>query len=293
MAEALFNDAFLKKIELLYLVSRKIAAGTSQATRRARRLGAGIDVADYREYSPGDDLRHVDWNYYASSRELLVRLFEEEEDLHIYFLVDASPSMRIGNGDKDRYARRVAAALAYIGLSNLDRVSIVPFGESTIDILPPSRGRSQIWKVFEFLSRDFTSKSTDLLAAAKSFVGRTGRRGLVTIVSDFYDPRGFVEGIDYLRFHRCEPLIVQIWDEAELNPALHGDIELADCETGQLVRVTATAALLERYRLAHAELRAEVESYCRRKDVLYFAAPTSTPFDDLVLRVFRAGGFLR
>ncbi|MCB9521517.1 MAG: DUF58 domain-containing protein [Myxococcales bacterium] len=293
MTEPLFDDEFRKKIELLYLVSKKVFAGNSQATRRSKRLGAGIEVRDFRGYSAGDDLRHIDWNYYASTRELLVRLFEEEEDLHIYFLVDASPSMEVGDGAKLRYAKRVAAALAYIGLSNLDRVSVVPFADRVLGTLPASRGPSQIWKVFEFLERETTGPRTDFATALRDFVSRTRRRGLAVVLSDFYDPTGFEEGVNLLRYHRFEPLVFHVHDEQDARPNLRGDIELIDCESGDVVRVTATPALLARYAAAYDAQLERVEAFCRQKNLLYFRAPVHTAFDELVLRVFRAGGFLR
>ncbi len=293
MADGLFNEAFLKKIELLYLVSKKVFAGNAQATRRSRKLGAGIEVADFRPYAAGDDLRHVDWNYYSSTRELLVRLFEEEEDLHITFLLDTSRSMQVRDGAKLRYAKELVAALSYIGLANLDRVSVVPFSSDIATRLPSSRGRGQIWKVFRFLEQEFDGSATDLRNALHRFVAQTRRRGLVVLVSDFYDPAGFVDGINLLRYHRFEPLVVQVFDEDELNPRLKGDVELTDCETGARVRVTVTPKLLERYREAHLRMMDELADYCRTKDLLYFRAPVQLPFDELVLRVFRAGGFLR
>lgn len=293
MTDALFDEGFLKKIELLYLVSKKVFAGNHQATRRAKKLGAGIEVRDFRGYTAGDDLRHIDWNYYASTRELLVRLFEEEEDLHIYFLVDMSPSMSIGDGQKLRYAKRVAAALAYIGLSNLDRVSIVPFGDDLLGTLPASRGKSQIWKVFQFLEREHRCERTDISTSFKSFVTRTRRRGLAVVISDFYDQEGFVDGINFLRYHKFEPLVFQLFDEDDLRPNLSGDIEVIDCETGEGVRVTVTPRLLKRYAEAQRELMDGLDTFCRQKNLLYFRAPIQLPFDELVLKVFRAGGFLR
>lgn len=290
---ALFDDAFLEKIELLHLVAKKVFAGNQQATRRARKLGAGIEVRDFRSYVAGDDLRHVDWNYYAATRELLVRLFEEEEDLHITFLLDVSRSMQIGDGAKLLYAKRVAAALAYIGLANLDRVSVVPFGGEVLGTLPPSRGRGQIWKVFRYLEQEWSDGTTDLEAALRQFTTRTRRRGLAVVLSDFYDPAGFSAGLDALRHHRFEPLVFQIWDEAEANPDLHGDLELLDAETGQTVRVTVTPRLLVQYRDAQQRHLEEVRAYCASRNLLYFRAPVQLPFDELVLRVFRAGGFLR
>lgn len=289
----LFDESFLEKIELLHLVAKKVFAGRQQATRRARKLGSGIDVRDFRSYVAGDDLRHVDWNYYAATRELLVRLFEEEEDLHITLLIDVSRSMQVGDARKLLYAKRVAAALAYIGLANLDRVSVVPFGGEVLGTLPPSRGRGQIWKVFRFLEQDWSDGATDLEAALRQFATRTRRRGLAVVLSDFYDHAGFVAGLDALRHHRFEPLVFQIWDEDEATPDLHGDLELLDAETGSAVRVTVTPRLLEQYRQAQQRHLDAVRTYCASKNALYFRAPVQLPFDELVLRVFRAGGFLR
>lgn len=293
MADALFDDGFLKKIELLHLVSKKIFAGNLQATRRSKKLGAGIEVRDFRGYTVGDDLRHIDWNYYASTRELLVRLFEEEEDLHIYFLVDISPSMSVGGGRKLRYAKRVVAALSYIGLSNLDRVSIIPFGHDVVGTLPASRGKSQIWKVFQFLEQDWETRGTDISKSFNSFVTRTRRRGLAVLVSDFYDQEGFVDGINLLRYHKYEPLVFQLFDEDARKPELTGDIEVVDCESGDIVRVTVTPRLLERYAEAHDAFMESLERFCKQKNLLHFRAPIQIPFDELVLNVFRAGGFLR
>lgn len=292
MAE-LFDDDFLVRIERLFLVSKKMAAGSTQAFRRSRKLGSGLEVADFRPYVDGDNLRDVDWNYYASTRELIVRLFEEEEDLHIYLLMDVSASMRIGDGARFDYARRLTAALAYIGLSNLDRVSVVPFADDTEGYLPPSRGRSQIWKVFRFLDQTFAGSRTNTENAFRRFVAQTRRPGLVVVISDFYDPSGFVEGLNYLRFHRFEPMVLHLFDDADLDPALSGDLDMVDCETGERVSVTVTPTLLAAYRQAHDELMAELADFCRTKNVLYLRTPIQQPFDELVLRIFRLGGFLR
>ena len=118
---ALFGSDFLKKIEYLSLVSRRIFRGSPTAQRRTKQLGGGIEFADHRDYSPGDDFRYLDWNLYARHDELLLKRFQEEEDFHVYFLLDCSRSMGFGSPPKFDFARQVTAALAYMALANLDR----------------------------------------------------------------------------------------------------------------------------------------------------------------------------
>src|ERR1700755_2431002 len=124
---ALFGSDFLKKLEYLSLVSKRIFRGSLLAQKRTMQMGGGIEFADHREYAPGDDFRYLDWNVYARHDELLLKRFQEEEDLHVYILLDCSRSMGFGPPAKFDFARQVAAALAYIALADLDRVAIVAF----------------------------------------------------------------------------------------------------------------------------------------------------------------------
>src|SRR4026208_1919823 len=123
-----FDDQFLKKLEYLHVVSKRAFAGHNRADRLTPTRGRGIEFADHRPYSAGDDFRHIDWKAYKRLNRLLLRLFDEEQDLPIYLLVDTSRSM--AEEIKFDQARRIAAALCYIGLAHLDRVSIVPFGDA-------------------------------------------------------------------------------------------------------------------------------------------------------------------
>ena len=151
--QSAFDSEFLKKLEYLYIVSKKIFAGRIKAERRSTRRGVSVEFADYRNYTAGDDFRYIDWNAFARLDELLLKLYEEREDLHIYFLVDASQSMTYGEPQKLLYAKRVAAALAYISLSNLDRVSITAFTDQDLNRLPTERGKGKIFTLLDFLDR--------------------------------------------------------------------------------------------------------------------------------------------
>jgi uncharacterized protein (DUF58 family) len=290
---ALFDDRFLRTLEHLHLVSRKVFAGNLRAERRTRKVGSGIEFADHRTYARGDDFRYIDWNLYGRLDRLLLRLFEEEEDLHIYLLVDCSDSMAIGTPPKLHYALKVAAALSYVGLANLDRVAILPFSDHIHGRLPPARGKNRIFRVFEFLREVPIGGTTDVATAAKVFVSQHKRRGLAVIISDFYDPAGFEEGINTLRYNKFEPFVLQVYDEKEAHPNLHGDLALVDCETGEQRDVTVSKALLEAYTREHERYCKELEAFCTARAVPFFRTHTGIPFDDLVLRIFRVGGFLR
>ena len=290
----LFDDRFLKTLEHLHMVSRKVFAGNIRAERRTRKVGSGIEFADHRTYARGDDFRYIDWNLYGRLERLLLRLFEEEEDLHIYILVDVSDSMAIGQpAPKLHYAMQVAAALTYVGLANLDRVAIIPFGDRLIDRLPPSRGKNRIFRVFQFLRDCPIGGKTELAACMKDFVAQNKRRGLAVVISDFYDPAGFEQGINTLRYNKFEPFVLQVYDQREAEPHLHGDLSLVDCETGDTREVTISRSLLQQYTAAHEAYCQELEAYCTKYALPFFRTHTAIPFDQLVLKIFRSGGFLR
>jgi uncharacterized protein (DUF58 family) len=288
--EDLFGEDFLKKLEYLAIVSRKVFAGRVRAERRTKKSGSGIEFADHREYSPGDDIRYLDWQVYGRFGRLLLKLFEEEEDLPIYLILDASSSMGLGAPRKIDYAKKLVAALCYVGLANLDRVSIVAVRDRVAATMPPARGKGRIFKVFEFLRTIKPDGVTDLGDAMRMFAAQNKRRGLSVLVSDLYDPTGFEQGINFLRFNRFEPFVLQVFDPVEVRPPLQGDLLLYDCETGEAREVTVTAKVLERYAAAHAGYRKAIEEFCVSRQVPYQAAETSVPFDDLVLRVLRRGG---
>src|SRR3954469_5617712 len=138
---ALFGGDFLKKLEYLSLVSRRVFRGSLLAQRRTMQLGGGIEFADHREYTRGDDFRYLDWNLFARHDELLLKRFQEEEDLHVYFLLDCSRSMAFGDPPKFDFARQGPAALAYIALADLDRISVTAFADDVVADFPLTRGK--------------------------------------------------------------------------------------------------------------------------------------------------------
>ena len=256
-----FDSEFLKKLEYLYIVSKKIFAGRIKAERRSTRRGVSVEFADYRNYTPGDDFRYIDWNAFARLDELLLKLYEEREDLHIYFLVDVSQSMTYGELPKLIYAKRVAAALAYIGLSNLDRIGITAFNTTDMNRLPTERGKAKIFTVLNFLDQINGTGETDLEHAFQNFVHQTKRRGLVVLISDLFDPKGFTAGLNMLKFQKHDIFVVHIIDEKEAEPTLLGDYHLVDVETNQLRPVTINENHIKRYQALFQKYCDDLDRY--------------------------------
>jgi uncharacterized protein (DUF58 family) len=292
-----FDERFLRKLEYLTVVTKRALhfLGQLRAERRSRRVGAGIEFADHRDYAAGDDLRTIDWNLYGRMQRLLVRLFEEDEDLSIDVLFDASASMGLGTPPKLDLGMQVGAALAYIGLANLDRVAITPIGAGLGDGLPPARGKAHIVPMLRFLDGVQAGGRTSLAASVRAFLARhrRQRRGLVILISDFYDEAGYREALDLLRYDRFEIIVIQISAPEELRPTLRGDVTIRDIETGQERELTLSPYALQAYTRRHAAMVRGLEGYCRERGIPCFAVASDLPFDTVVLRVFRAGGLLR
>ena len=292
---ALFDSDFLKKLEYLSLVSKRVFRGSLMAQRRTQQLGTGVEFADHREYNAGDDFRYIDWNLFARQDELLLKRFQEEEDLHVYFLVDCSRSMAFGDPPKFDFARQVAAALAYIALADLDRVAVTAFADDVRADLPLTRGKGRILALLKFLEGLTASgEDTNLERVATGFIHRDQRRGLVVVVSDLYDPNGFERGLDLLRHHRYEPHVIQVHDAQEANPRdMLGDLELFDIETESARKVTVTERNLRQYRRLFGEFQEAVKGYCRKYGLGCTRTTTDVPLDELILKMMRVAGSVR
>ncbi len=294
--QALFDEAFLQRLELLQVVARRLFRGRQRSERKTRKVGSGLEFADHREYSPGDDIRYMDWTVWIRLRQTLIRLFEEDEDLPIRIVLDVSDSMRTGDGAKLRYAMQVGAALAYVGLANLDRVGITVASGKHHTTLPAVRGKGRIFRVFEFLRTADRGGPTDIRAMCSRVAAQSRQPGLTVVLSDFYDLEGAFEGLNMLRFRKHEPVAVQIIDPAEADPTgsgWRGDVQLVDVEGGAARDVTLSARALADYAAAHRRFCEQLEASCRSRGIYTAQASLDVPFDDLVLRLFRQGGILQ
>ncbi len=295
----LFDPAFLKKLETLTLVARQLFRGGDRGDRRSTAHGASVEFADFRPYVQGDDFRRIDWNAYAKFESLMLRLFIEEQELAVHILLDCSASMDYGDPLKFDYARRLAAALAYIALANTDKVTFTAVAvdtETDTFLGPPSgtmRGKPGILRLMDQLENLRPAGRTDLNASLSRFTIRTRRAGLVVLISDFLSEPGYEEGIKRLRYAKHDVVMAQVLAPQELKPELLGDVRLVDAETDVGVDVSANRATLQAYAKRLSVFLDDVQSFAHRHSSSYLLANTATPFEELVLRQFRALGLAR
>ena len=292
VATSLLEPEFLRKLEQLTIVSKKVFKGQLKGERRSSRRGASVEFADFRNYTLGDDLRYIDWNTFARLEKLFLKLFVEEEDLHVYMLVDGSQSMTFGSPSKFDYARRVAAALGYIGLSNFDRVGATIFAEKMRDHMAPVRGRQQVFRYFEFLENARAGGQTSLAASLKEYALRTRRPGVALLISDFFDPE-WETGLKALLHRRFQITVLHVLDRAEVRPEYLGDLKLVDSETGEEREITISAGLMKEYQRAVDQFCGGIQETCRRYGADYLQAVTDQPFEDLILKWLRSAGLVR
>jgi len=292
MPEALFDKDFLKKLEYLNLIARRQIFGRRQALRASVKKGASIEFKDFREYSPGDDPRTVDWSVFARLGELVIKLFRQEEELDLWLLIDASASMNFGEPNKFDQARRIVAALAYIGLANMDSASVVPFGEELRPGRERLRGRGQIFRLLEYLAALKPSGNTDLSKAIPIFVSRVRRPSLVVILSDFYGLDKARAAIDRLRFFKHQIHVIQIASPWELDPPIRGELRLIDVESRTHEDLTITDTMLRKYKKAFAQLSADLRRYSMRYSIGYDRVNTAVPFDQFIRDMLHHGGLV-
>jgi uncharacterized protein (DUF58 family) len=289
----LLSPELLAKLEKMELVSRKIFRGRMKGERRSRRKGQSVEFADFRNYVPGDDLRFIDWNTYARLDRLFLKMFMEEEDLHFYALVDASPSMDFGEPTKFFYAKQLAAALGFIGLVRGDRVKIQTLGEPAARQAPALRGRHHLWKMLDYLEGLEPAETVPLAEGIKSFCLRNSGKGIVVLISDLMDKAGYEAALRYLMAQDMDVYVVHVLSAEELHPELQGDLRLIDCEDGDAAEITVSVPLINRYRRTLGAFIESAREFCTRRGILYMLAKNEVPVDQLVTGYLRERGLVR
>lgn len=293
----LLDSRLMSKLDAIDVVSRKIFSGKVQGERRSKRRGQSIDFADFRPYVHGDDLRFVDWNIFGRLDRLFLKMFLEEEDLSLIIALDTSASMRAGDPDAFDYARKVAMALAYVGLVNQHRVSLVGFSQGQIERASNLRGRRKAADVASWLLKREPAGASGFEDAMR-LVGTTRvGRGVMIVLSDFLFHEGFEKGLGMVAGRGFDVYALQVLAPQVVDPSreggVSGDLLLVDSETAAETEITVTPELLRIYKERLDRLCGSLRAYCTRRDMVHLVVETSTPVETLMLEYLRRRGMLR
>ncbi len=296
--QPLFDEKTRRKLEQLMITASHVRAGAIKGERRSTKRGTSIEFADYRNYTPGDDLRRLDWNIYARLDRPLTKLYEDEEDLAVHLILDTSASMDWGGeGDpelyKFDYARRLIAGLGYISLMTNDRLIVAALGEGGIKQFGPARGRGYSVRLFNFINDLKPRGVADLNSGLKDYALRAGRPGLVVIVSDMFSPTGYADGLNVLLGKGNEVGIVHVLSPDEIEPPLAGDLRLVDIETGMSQEVTIDGGMRQLYIERVQAWRDGIRADCVKRGVHYLPIETNYAWEKVILSDLRKLGVVR
>ncbi len=230
--QPLVDQKFLERLERLAIHWQKSFPGLVGGHNPSRFSGPGQEFLDHRHFHYGDDLRAVNWRAYLRFEKLFLKIFRIEPHTPVRLLLDASGSMTAGERPKFDFARKLAAALCYIGLVRLDTILLLPFRDGLEEGLRCAGGRHRFAPVVEFLTRLKAAGRTDYLQVVRQFLSRCVDRGLLIILSDFLTDEDCRKPLQYLADFGHELMLVQVWAEEDRRPPWEGRLQLIDAETG-------------------------------------------------------------
>ena len=287
---SLLEPQLLRRLETLALRVRRAVNGQMGGERRSVKRGRSVEFADFRNYSPGDDYRLIDWNAYARLDRLMLRLFVAEEELPLSIFVDLSGSMNWGKPNKAAVARRLAGAIAYVALAALDRVRLTVFADAPTSGGAPYRGRHAIAELFARLQSFPAGGPTDYAKLVWP-IGRQ-RPGMTVLITDGLGEPPMDPAIAALQRARQEGVILQLLAPQEITPDWSGEARLKDAESGLEREFTSTPLTLAAYRTQLAQRTEEIERAAHRRGLRFVRLSTDQPVEDLVQKTLRRIGLL-
>jgi len=286
----LLDPGFLAQLERLTLRARRRFNTIQQGEKRSRRPGSGLEFAGHRGYVPGDDLRHLDWTLLGRLDRPFMKIFEQESALTVHLLVDASRSMAYGEPGKFLAASRLAAALAYIALGSLDRVSVTVFDGRGMKVQGPGRGRGSLFRLLEFLAAQTPDGPGGVEEALRRHAAAAAA-GLTFVFSDFLDP-DLPRAVLPHRFRRHSLALVQILAPEELDPTLDGDLKLIDAESGEELEVSVGPRERTAYRARIDAHREELRRFAARYGADWVSIASDCPLEDALWDHLLRGSFV-
>ncbi|HIG31673.1 MAG TPA: DUF58 domain-containing protein [Verrucomicrobiales bacterium] len=290
--DRLLNPELLRWLEQFQLMARRRSKSQSRGERLSRSKGHSVEFADYRNYTPGEDLRYLDWNLYGRLDRLFLRTYEEERELPVTVFLDASESMKFGDPSKFTMARKIAASMGYIALCGFDRVRVNVLQEANlsralVEKLRRVRGKKSALSFFHNLRQLKAGGPCNLNESLVRSSLEIRKPGFAVVLSDFLDPEGYEKGLKTLVGRGFQVNAIQILAPEEINPFTYGDLRLVDSESGHVQEVTFGKYRLKAYQNTVHRFRKRLDEYCRSLGIQFFSTQSDLPVEDFLLNQLR------
>jgi len=275
------DPVVLASISSMDLVARTVVDGFMAGLHRSPKFGFSQEFAEYRAYTPGDDLRHIDWNVFARTERMFLKRFHGDTNSQLLILLDASGSMSFKSGavSKLDYARFLAASLSYMGSAQRDATGVIVFDDRVRNYIPPSSRQGQLVRVLHAIEAAQPGTTTDFSKPFLHFQQFLHRRGIVAVISDFYDdPDRVIGNIEPLRYHGNDVALFHVVDPVELEPKFTDPVVLEDMETKTTLEVSPEYANNE-YRARFQRHIDALRTAAQRSGLDYTMMDTSRPLD--------------
>jgi uncharacterized protein (DUF58 family) len=289
--DSLIDSAFLQKLERLAIQWQKSFPGLVGGHNISHFSGPGQEFLDHRQFHHGDDLRAVNWRAYLRLEKLFLKMFQVEPRIPVRILLDCSNSMTTGAVSKFDYARKLAAALCYVGLVRLDTICLQPFAHDLGDSFLCGGGRHRFIPAVNFLQNLKPSGQTNYFQVAREFISNYPQRGLLIVISDFLDDQDCERPLQYLADFGHELILLHVWDEEDRTPPWEGQLDLTDAETGAVLEIGFDDATRRAYTQAFDDYAKNVQRIGLRNSGRYVGLSTATTIEEAVFGpIARSGG---
>ena len=285
MKVSYLNDQFFSRLETLALNLRSDLAGYFGGKHLVSTYGQTVEFADYREYQLGDDIRRIDWNLYSRFEKYFLKLFTDERQMQVQIFLDCSASMGKDNEAKSSYAIATAAALGFLAVQDMDRLSFHFMRENKSDNPFGSLvGKNAFFRAMGAIEKMEFDGEIDIEACVKNCPTTGSNNGLTVIISDFLTESDWKKAVEYLRYKRRQVLLVQILTPDEIDPSYDGRVNLIDVESVDLadvknMKMKITRSMLKAYEEAMRDFKQDIKNFCSKRDADFISLRTDEPIE--------------
>ena len=290
MKSRYLNDAFFSRLETLTLELRANLGGFFGGKHLVRTYGQTVEFADYREYMLGDDIRRIDWNLYSRFEKFFLKLFTDERQMHTQIFLDCSASMGKDVPEKSDYAVAIAAALGYLSVHNMDKVSYKLIkGNKAEDPRGVIVGKRAFFDAVTVLDNLEFEGDSDLNKAIVSCPNLGSNDGLTVIISDFFTDSDWKKAVDYLIFKKKQVLLIQVMTPDEIDPAYTGRVHLIDAESANVddernMKIKIDRSHQRAYELALHDMCEDLRSFCASRGADFISISSDEPIEKVLFK---------